>query len=208
MKQNDTKQKILDKALELFSEKGYEAVSMDEIAGAVGVKAPSLYNHFSSKKAIFDAIVQSIISQYNEDTNKIDIHVENVKKDIPTFLRIDGAFLFEKLRQVFEYSIENERIRGFRRMMSIEQFQSKEMSALFTKYYVDRLINYHAKIFQALIDSHEISDDDPNALAMMYVAPVLTLIGICDREMDKKEECLEKLKKHVELFYRLIHQKR
>lgn len=207
MKQNDTKQKILDKALELFSVKGYDAVSVDEIAGAVGIKAPSLYNHFSSKKAIFDAIVQSIVSQYNEDTNKIDIHVENGKKDIPTFSRIDEAFLFEKLRQVFEYSIENERIRRFRRMMSIEQFHSKELSALFTKYYVDRLIHYHANIFQALIESHEIPDADPNALAMMYVAPVLTLIGICDREMDKKEECLEKLKKHVELFYRLVHQK-
>ena len=59
MKQEDTKQVILEKALELFSAKGYDSVSMDEIAKAVGVKAPSLYNHFSGKRAIFDAIVES-----------------------------------------------------------------------------------------------------------------------------------------------------
>ncbi len=207
MKQSDTKKKILDKALELFSERGYSSVSVDEIAAAVGIKAPSLYNHFSGKKAIFDAIVKTTIDQYNEDTNKIDIHVENAKKDIQTFSEIDEVFLFAKLRQVFEYSIENERIRRFRRMMSIEQFQSKEISALYTSYYIDRLIDYHANIFRGLIESHEISFQDPNALALMYVAPVLTLIGICDRDMGKKEECIEKLKNHVDLFYRLIHRK-
>ena len=55
MKQEDTKQKILDKALELFSSRGYDAVSVGEIAQAVGIKAPSLYNHLPSKQAIFDA---------------------------------------------------------------------------------------------------------------------------------------------------------
>ena len=59
MKQEDTKQRILEKSLELFASKGYDAVSVGEIAKAVGVKAPSLYNHFASKQAIFDAIVRS-----------------------------------------------------------------------------------------------------------------------------------------------------
>ena len=54
----DTKQRILEKSLELFSTKGYDAVSVGEIAKAVGIKAPSLYNHFPSKQAIFDAIVE------------------------------------------------------------------------------------------------------------------------------------------------------
>ena len=56
MKQEDTRQKILDKALGLFAAKGYDSVSVGEIAQAVGIKAPSLYNHFPGKQAIFDAI--------------------------------------------------------------------------------------------------------------------------------------------------------
>ena len=39
MKQEDTRQKILDKALELFAAKGYDSVSVGEIAQAVGIKA-------------------------------------------------------------------------------------------------------------------------------------------------------------------------
>ena len=55
----DTKQRILEKSLELFSTKGYDAVSVGEIAKAVGIKALSLYNHFPSKQAIFDAILEA-----------------------------------------------------------------------------------------------------------------------------------------------------
>ena len=43
MKQEDTKNIILQKALDLFSERGYDAVSVGEIAKAVGIKAPSLF---------------------------------------------------------------------------------------------------------------------------------------------------------------------
>ena len=69
MKQENTKQKILDKALELFSAQGYDSVGVGEIAKAVGIKAPSLYNHFPSKQAIFDAIVESTAAQYEADTS-------------------------------------------------------------------------------------------------------------------------------------------
>lgn len=87
MKQEDTKQKILDKALDLFSTQGYDSVSVGEIAKAVGIKAPSLYNHFPSKQAIFDTIVESTAAQYEADTDKIDIHVQNAKQDIPVLRR-------------------------------------------------------------------------------------------------------------------------
>ena len=205
MKQEDTKQKILDKALELFSTQGYDSVSVGEIAKAVGIKAPSLYNHFPGKQAIFDAIVESTAAQYEADTDKIDIHVQNAKQDIPVFTEITANALFEKVRQIFEYSLHNETISRFRRMMTIEQFRSPELAALYSRRYVERILRYHAGIFRALIASGEICAEDPDALAMMYVSPVLTLIGICDRQPEREPECLEKLQNHVQLFFRMVH---
>lgn len=205
MKQEDTKQRILDKALELFSQQGYDSVSVGEIAKAVGIKAPSLYNHFPSKQSIFDAIVESTAAQYEADTDKINIHVQNVQKDIPNFTEITEDALFEKVRQIFEYSLHNETISRFRRMMTIEQFRSPELAALYSKRYVERILNYHADIFRALIASGEICAEDPNALAMMYVAPVVTLIGVCDRQPEREHECLNELQSHVRLFFRMIH---
>lgn len=172
---------------------------------AVGIKAPSLYNHFSGKRAIFDAIVESVAAQYEADTDKINIHVQNVTADIPAFSGITEEMLFEKARQIFEYSLHNETVRQFRRMMTFEQFRSPELAQLYSWRYVNRVLDYHAGIFRALIASGEIAAGDPDTLAMMYVAPVLTLIGICDRQPEKEEECLEKLACHVRLFFCPVH---
>ena len=205
MKQEDTRQRILDEALELFSAKGYDSVSVGEIAKAVGIKAPSLYNHFPSKQAILDAIVESTAAQYAADTDKIDIHVQDVQKDVPIFAEITADALFEKVRQIFEYSLHDETISRFRRMMTIEQFRSPELAALYSDRYVERILRYHADIFRALIASGEICAEDPDTLAMLYVAPVVTLIGVCDRQPEREQACLNQLQRHVRLFFRMVH---
>ena len=217
MKQEDTKQRILDKALELFSARGYDSVSVGEIAEAVGIRAPSLYNHFPGKQAIFDAIMEfmytaswmaimeSTAAQYEADTGRLNIHVQSASRDIPVFAEITEDALYEKVRQIFAYSLHNEQISRFRRMMTIEQFRSPELAALYSGRYVDRVLAYHAGIFRALMASGEIAAEDPDTLAMLCVAPVLTLIGICDRQPEREGECLEKLRQHVTLFFRLVH---
>ena len=204
MKQEDTRKKILAKALELFSQRGYDAVSVGDIAAAVGVKAPSLYNHFSGKRAIFDAIVEAAAEQYEQDTAKISIHVQDASRDFSVFEEITEDALFEKVRQIFAYSLHDETICRLR-MMTIEQFRSPELAALYSHRYVERLVAYHAAIFRDLIAAGCIQDGDPEALALLYVAPINALIGICDRQPDREEECLQKLRNHVHAFFRLVH---
>ena len=58
MKNENTKRRILDEALRLFSVRGYEAVTVEEIAAAVGIRAPSLYKHYRSKRDIFRGILE------------------------------------------------------------------------------------------------------------------------------------------------------
>ena len=205
MKQEDTKQKILTKALELFAARGYDAVSVGEIAQAVGIKAPSLYNHFPSKQAIFDALVEAVADQYARDTDKISIHVQNAPQDVPVFTAISEDALFEKVRQIFDYSLHNETISRFRRMMTIEQFRSLELAKLYTERYISRIVRYHAGIFETLIAAGELRREDPQTLALLYVSPVITLIGICDREPEREAECLEQLRAHVGLFFRTFN---
>ena len=151
MEQEDTKQRILEKSLELFASKGYDAVSVGEIAKAVGVKAPSLYNHLASKQAIFDAIVESTAAHYEKDTGEISIHVQDVKQDFALFAHISEDALVEKVRQIFFYSLHDHTVSQFRQMMTLEQFRSPELAELYSRRYVDRMIDYHADIFRTLI---------------------------------------------------------
>lgn len=202
MKNEDTKKMILKKALELFSESGYDAVSVGEIARAVGIKAPSLYNHFPSKQAIFDAIVEETSKEFEKNTDEVAIHVQNSARDVTVFSQITEDDLVEKVHQIFNISLHDENIALFRKMMTIEQFRSNELSKLYSERYVERIVAYHAGIFKSLIAAGELKKEDPYTLAMMYVAPIIMLIGVCDRQPEREKECLEKIDEHVKLFYR------
>ncbi|MBB6481776.1 TetR/AcrR family transcriptional regulator [Spirochaeta isovalerica] len=65
-KKRDTSRKhklILDSAIDLFGQKGYEAVSMDEIAETAHVSKRTVYNHFQSKEKLFQEIVEIFVAQ-------------------------------------------------------------------------------------------------------------------------------------------------
>ncbi|WP_299683788.1 TetR/AcrR family transcriptional regulator [uncultured Dokdonia sp.] len=65
------KQEIYRTAARLFKEKGYSAVTMRDLAAAVGIKAASLYNHISSKQQILSEIIIDIAEQFTEGIDTI-----------------------------------------------------------------------------------------------------------------------------------------
>ena len=61
-----TKQEILEHALTLFMNKGYEGASMSDLAAATGIKKASLYAHYSGKEEIFSAVFTGVVEEYRE----------------------------------------------------------------------------------------------------------------------------------------------
>ena len=62
-KKGSTKEKILDSAVRLFAQHGFDNTSMRDLAKDVGVKNPSLYNHFESKKEILTELYRFYTEQ-------------------------------------------------------------------------------------------------------------------------------------------------
>ena len=62
-----TKEKILNAALSLFAENGYDGTSVEQIAELVGIKAPSLYKHFKGKEDILNALIDIAEERYEEN---------------------------------------------------------------------------------------------------------------------------------------------
>ena len=58
-----TREKIVDKALELLDADGVEGISMRRLGDALGVEAMALYHHFPNKDAILDAVLARIVEQ-------------------------------------------------------------------------------------------------------------------------------------------------
>lgn len=59
-----TKSRILDTAITLFAERGFEACTMRDLAAAVGIRAPAIYNHYPSKDKVLAAAMKHILGQF------------------------------------------------------------------------------------------------------------------------------------------------
>lgn len=71
------KEEIIRVAATLFKNKGYSAVTMRDLAKAMGIKAASLYNHIESKQAILQYIVLAIAEDFTKGMNTIVVSNEN-----------------------------------------------------------------------------------------------------------------------------------
>lgn len=200
----DTKHRILLESLKLFSQRGYDAVGVEQIAAAVGIKAPSLYKHYKGKQDIFNAILEETAKRYGSFADTISIHFQNSQQDAMVFEEFTADYLVEKVRTLIDYSLHDEYVSRFRRMMTIEQFRSPEMSALYSKMYVDEIYHYHKELFARMISAGVLEQTDPGTLAMMYDAPIFVWLGECDRHPEKEEECKRELEAHVRLFYKMF----
>jgi AcrR family transcriptional regulator len=83
---------IITRALGLFSKMGYEATSMREIAAAVGVKPPSLYNHYRAKEAILWEIVRSALDEILAGQERVFAEHDDLLSQLRAFVRMHAEF--------------------------------------------------------------------------------------------------------------------
>ena len=75
------KQEIIITASRLFKERGYNAISMRDLAAEMGIKAASLYNHISSKQEILGLIILKVAEEFTQHINTIYLDkLSSIKK--------------------------------------------------------------------------------------------------------------------------------
>lgn len=202
MKKMTTKDRILYEALTLFSRKGYDAVSVEEIAAAVGIKAPSLYKHFKGKRDIFDSIIAMMRSKYYEQTSGMALHLSDFSLDVSLFSQISEDGLVEKMLEFVNYYLHDDYLSKFRRMTVLEQYKNKDFAALYSRY-ADKVMSYHTELFARMMENGVLKKADSAVVALQYVAPIRFLIARCDREPEKEAEILQTAAAHIRQFYRI-----
>lgn len=193
MERPNTRQEILDTALGLFAQNGYEATSISQIAEAVGIRKASLYSHFASKQEILDEIVRMGLKEYNERS---------------IFAQTDSAGktpdeLTQMIIRHVNYILHDPRISRSRKMLTIEQFRNPELGRLFTKQNYTDVTKFFTGIVEKLIRDGRLTDGDTEIIAAQLSLPISAWIALCDREPERESEVIELIERHIRQFFKV-----
>ena len=156
-----TKYKIFDTALDLFSKKGYDSVSVRTIASEVGIKESSIYNHYSSKKDI----LMSILNYFEEYFKGNPLDDENIRK----LLEENPEEFYHQGSEMFKQQIFEEKILKIMKLIFVQMYQIDEVKEFFLREILGGSTDFWSDVFEILIQKNVIgSDCNPNKLAEMY----------------------------------------
>ncbi len=181
----DTKTIILEEALKLFAVKGFEAVSVREIANKVGIGNSALYKHYESKQAIFDALVVALKERYLAQSSTITSKIRGIDE------------LKKQAFRMFEYQTNDPLIVQFRQMLLIEQFRNPQMAEIYKEFFVDIPINREKEIFEELQERGLMVKGNARVYAMEFYAPFYLYHFVGHDE----EKLLKYYKKHLQYFF-------
>ena len=199
MEKGNTKQEILEASLELFSVQGFEATSISQIAGAVGIRKASLYSHFGSKQAILDTLVKQVLQQYGKRAVLARGNWEKDASNLP--LTADEAV--EMVQGQIRYILHDPTIQRARKMLVIEQFRNPELAKLQTKQNYSDVLAYFTGLIKCLIRKGILTEDDPEIMAAQFCLPISVWINLCDREPEQEQEVMALVEKHIRQFFRV-----
>ena len=202
MERGNTKQEILNAALDLFSVQGFEATSISQIANAVGIRKASLYSHFENKQAILVAIVKEVLERYAEHSifalaNWDDPDFTKDKQDMTP----DAAV--QMIQGQLRYILHDPAISRARKMLTIEQFQNADLAKLQTRQNYEDVLRYFTGLVGFLIRQGALTEDNPEIMAAQLCLPITVWLGLCDREPEREQEVMELVERHIRQFFRI-----
>ncbi len=125
-KQRDARSRILQAALDEFSDKGYHPSTIDSIAERAGIAKGTVYRYFNTKEGLFNALKEDTISEFVEHARHDLSQEEDVLKIIESVIKNYLSF-FEKNSAFFKVIIQEHK--DFGREFS-EKFISELILAL------------------------------------------------------------------------------
>lgn len=194
-----TKDKIIYESLRLFSQKGYDGVSMREIATAVGIKGASIYNHFKGKEEIFNAIFDEMKLHYENVAASMNIPVEDNDDMVNVYVNIDEKGLLKMAESLLYFFCKDEFTVMFRKLLMSEQHRFPLAANMLKQYYIDAPIQFQTQIFEGLQKQGVMKGIDAQVLALQFYSPIY--YTLCKNDLGVSfDECLQSIKKHVHSF--------
>ena len=181
---NDTKERILAAALEMFSKNGYAGTNIRELSASLGLVKSGVYKHYESKEAIWNALLDEMIAYYADHFGSAE-HLPPVPDSLEEFVQMT--------MHMVNITVHDEKIIMTRKVLTLEQYRDARACELATKHFLTGLTEMFTHIFTGMMEKGLLRKDDPEMLAFAYTAPISALIHLCDREPEKTEDAIRKI---------------
>ena len=181
---NDTKERILAAALEMFSQNGYAGTNIRELSASLGLVKSGVYKHFESKEAIWNALLDEMIAYYADHFGSAE-HLPPVPDSLEA--------LVQMTMQMVNFTVHDKRIIMTRKVLTLEQYRDDRARELATKHFLTGLTDMFTYVFTGMMEKGLLRKDDAKMLAFAYTAPISALIHLCDREPEKTEDAIRKI---------------
>ena len=196
----NTKELILKVSLELFAKKGFDGVSVREIAREVGVRESALYKHYKNKEDILNKIMEEMKIQVHEAyaLNKVP---ETIRKDVSNgYKELTEQQLCEISWNLFQLYTKNPMISDFRKLLMREQFNNKIFATYYNDFFLEGVIQRQAATFLQLVKGGLFHEEDERVIALHFYGPILLLFQQYDCDPGKEAQIKEMLFCHVKAF--------
>src|SRR5690625_5158583 len=173
-----TKENIIDTAVQLFREKGFEKTSMQDIASALGISKGGIYHHFKSKKDIIETVRKNKANRVEESVRKWTDSMETQSEK-------------EKLTTILEKNVTDQGAHAFDDVFS-SQIKSTDFIVSIMKNSINNSAPVFADIMRRGVEDGSITTNYPDESAEVF----FLLINIwCDPVIFEADQ--EKLKKRL-----------
>lgn len=200
--EKSTKQKILEEALKLFAQRGYDGVSMREIAAAVGIKGASIYNHFKGKEDIFNGIFDEMMRRYDSMAAMLSVSAESTEEAAEHFIKLDEQQMIYLAKELFTFFTKDEFVVRFRRMLVSEQNRNQLAAQTLKSYYFDAPIQYQTGLFEMMQQCGVFCGYDAGTMALHFYSPVF--FTLCKYDLGQAYElCILEVENHIKEFMSL-----
>ncbi len=193
--EGSARERILDEALALFSDNGYAATTMRNIADAVGMKAASLYNHFKGKQELFDVLIERETA-YIESTVRNAGAIASPEDDPLPYSAATGKELPNLVWDSYAPFFDDGRIKLLMRMLASNRYGDKRCGNLYKTVFIERPLELQKTIFAHLIEVGAFTLCDVELAAMEFHGPMLMLMEQEASSDDARAFCM----RHVEQF--------
>jgi AcrR family transcriptional regulator len=162
-----TKEKIFDVSIDLFSQKGFDGVSVREIAREVGIRESSIYNHYKSKDEIMDSIFQYFKEELMKMRPPEARNMGKMDKITPEIFRQRANLTLDLFK--------NSKMDKIFRIISSEQFRDERAKIIVLKFLIQEPYSFSKKVLEFMVDKGIIGRIDPSIKAMEFQYSIFSL---------------------------------